>query len=64
MAQEGTRDEIEVDEQPSSSEERIVLGRNVGLPGCIGMVMGIIIGTGIFISPAGTIHAQTLIHTP
>ncbi|XP_041455204.1 Y+L amino acid transporter 2-like [Lytechinus variegatus] len=39
----------------SSERDRIVLGRNVGLPGCIGMVMGIIIGTGIFISPAGVL---------
>ncbi|XP_030831844.1 cystine/glutamate transporter isoform X1 [Strongylocentrotus purpuratus] len=46
----------EMDEQASSSSsEPIVLGRNVGLPGCIGMVMGIIIGTGIFISPAGVL---------
>lgn len=52
-------DEIEMDEgASSSSSEPIVLGRNVGLPGCVGMVMGIIIGTGIFISPAGKLPSN------
>ncbi|XP_072169175.1 Y+L amino acid transporter 2-like [Diadema setosum] len=35
--------------------DKVVLERTLGLKECIGMVMGIIIGTGIFISPKGVL---------
>ncbi|XP_071495322.1 cystine/glutamate transporter-like [Diadema antillarum] len=37
------------------SGEKVVLKRSLGLTSCIGFVIGIVIGTGIFISPKGVL---------
>ncbi|XP_041455713.1 cystine/glutamate transporter-like isoform X2 [Lytechinus variegatus] len=44
-----------VDEFSDSGSDKVVLARSLGLKECISMVMGIIIGTGIFISPKGVL---------
>ena len=43
------------------SKETIGLKRTLGLPGCISMIIGIMIGSGIFISPKAVLSTTNSI---
>ncbi|XP_030831311.1 cystine/glutamate transporter-like isoform X2 [Strongylocentrotus purpuratus] len=44
-----------LEESNDTGSDKVVLARSLGLKECVSMVMGIIIGTGIFISPKGVL---------
>ena len=43
-------------ESSKPNQERIMLKRQIGLWGCVGLVVGTVIGSGIFISPKGILQ--------
>lgn len=48
-----------LEESSDTGSDKVVLARSLGLKECVSMVMGIIIGTGIFISPKGKTSSVT-----